>query len=52
MADRILLRGGHVLTVDPQLGDIPGGDVLIEGDTIVAGRAGPLRRRRGDRRHG
>ena len=50
MADRILLRGGHVLTVDPQLGDIPGGDVLIEGDTIVAGRAGHLRRRRGDRR--
>jgi 5-methylthioadenosine/S-adenosylhomocysteine deaminase len=35
MADRILLRGGSVLTVDPQLGDIPGGDVLIEGDTIV-----------------
>ena len=35
MADRILLRGGNVLTVDPQLGDIPGGDVLIEGDTIV-----------------
>ena len=35
MADRILLRGGHVLTVDPQLGDIEGGDVLIEGDTIV-----------------
>jgi 5-methylthioadenosine/S-adenosylhomocysteine deaminase len=35
MADRILLRGGHVLTVDPDLGDIPGGDVLIEGDTIA-----------------
>jgi cytosine/adenosine deaminase-related metal-dependent hydrolase len=35
MADRILIRGGHVLTVDPQLGDIPGGDVLIEGDTIA-----------------
>jgi 5-methylthioadenosine/S-adenosylhomocysteine deaminase len=35
MADRILLRGGHVLTVDPQLGDIAGGDVLIEGDTIA-----------------
>jgi 5-methylthioadenosine/S-adenosylhomocysteine deaminase len=35
MADRILLRGGHVLTVDPALGDIPGGDVLIEGDTIA-----------------
>ncbi len=35
MADRILLRGGHVLTVDPALGDIAGGDVLIEGDTIA-----------------
>lgn len=35
MADRMLLRGGHVITVDPGLGDIPGGDVLIEGDTIA-----------------
>jgi len=35
MADRILLKGGHVITVDPELGDIPGGDVLIEGDTIA-----------------
>jgi 5-methylthioadenosine/S-adenosylhomocysteine deaminase len=35
VADRILLQGGHVLTVDPQLGDIPSGDVLIEGDTIA-----------------
>lgn len=35
MADRILIRGGHVLTVDASLGDIPGGDVLIEGDTIA-----------------
>jgi cytosine/adenosine deaminase-related metal-dependent hydrolase len=35
MADPILLKGGHVLTVDPELGDIPGGDVLIEGDTIA-----------------
>ena len=35
MADRILLKGGHVITVDPQLGDIAGGDVLIEGDTIA-----------------
>src|SRR6266516_290179 len=24
MADRILLHGGHVVTVDPELGDIPG----------------------------
>lgn len=35
MADRILLKGGHVITVDPQIGDIPGGDVLIEGETIA-----------------
>ena len=36
MADRIMLRGGHVITVDPALGDIAVGDVLIEGDTIAA----------------
>ena len=35
MADRILLKGGHVVSVDPKLGDIPGGDVLIEGSTIA-----------------
>jgi 5-methylthioadenosine/S-adenosylhomocysteine deaminase len=35
MADRLLLQGAHVLTMDPELGDIPGGDVLIEGDTIA-----------------
>jgi 5-methylthioadenosine/S-adenosylhomocysteine deaminase len=35
MVDRILLKGGHVITVDPQIGDLPGGDVLIEGDTIA-----------------
>ena len=52
MADRILLRGGHVLTVDPELGDIAGGDVLIEGDTIAQVGQGPVGRRRGDRLHG
>src|SRR3712207_3958190 len=36
MADRLLLRGGFVITVDPELGDLPRGDVLIEGDTIAA----------------
>jgi 5-methylthioadenosine/S-adenosylhomocysteine deaminase len=35
MADRLLLRGGTVLTVDPNLGDLPKGDVLIEGDRIA-----------------
>lgn len=33
---RMLLRGGHVLTMDPALGDLPVGDVLIEDDTIAA----------------
>ncbi len=36
MGDRLLLRGGCVLTVDPRLGDLPRGDVLIDGDTIAA----------------
>jgi 5-methylthioadenosine/S-adenosylhomocysteine deaminase len=36
VAERILIRGGFVLTMDPSLGDQPGADVLIEGDRIVA----------------
>jgi 5-methylthioadenosine/S-adenosylhomocysteine deaminase len=36
MAERILVKGGYVLTMDPQLGDQPGADVLIEGDSIAA----------------
>lgn len=36
MTDRILLRGGHVLTMDPDLGDLPQGDVLIEDGAIAA----------------
>ena len=35
MGDRLLLRGGHVLSMDPGIGEIPGGDVLIEGPNIV-----------------
>jgi 5-methylthioadenosine/S-adenosylhomocysteine deaminase len=35
MADQVLLRGGYIVTVDSKLGDIIGGDVLIEGDTIA-----------------
>lgn len=30
-----LIRGGHVLTLDPQLGELPRGDVLVHGDRIV-----------------
>jgi 5-methylthioadenosine/S-adenosylhomocysteine deaminase len=33
---RVLLRGGHVLSMDPQIGDIYGGDVLLEDDRIAA----------------
>ena len=36
MADRILIQGGIVLTQDPELGELPAADVLIEGDTIAA----------------
>ena len=35
MTQRLLLRGGYVLSVDPDIGDVPHGEVLIEGDTIV-----------------
>ncbi|GAB3570827.1 amidohydrolase family protein [Amycolatopsis endophytica] len=33
---RTLVRGGHVLTMDPGLGDLPAGDVLIEDGVITA----------------
>ncbi|HEU5156596.1 MAG TPA: amidohydrolase family protein [Streptosporangiaceae bacterium] len=35
---KMLLRGGHVLTMDPQLGDLQSADVLIEDDKISAVR--------------
>jgi 5-methylthioadenosine/S-adenosylhomocysteine deaminase len=35
MADRLLLRGGSVVTMDRKLPDLPKGDVLIEGDRIA-----------------
>ncbi|HEX6472963.1 MAG TPA: amidohydrolase family protein [Streptosporangiaceae bacterium] len=37
---KMLLRGGHVLTMDPQLGDLRDADVLIEDDKISAVRPG------------
>src|SRR5919108_3945801 len=36
MPGRTLLRGGHIISMDPEIGDIPGGDVLIEGEDIAA----------------
>jgi len=31
----LLLKGGHVISLDPAIGDVAGGDVLIEGSKIV-----------------
>lgn len=36
MTDRLLIKGGIVLTQDPALGEIAGADVLVEDSTIVA----------------
>src|SRR5262245_16232395 len=36
MADKTLIRGGIVLTQDPQLGELPKADVLVDGDKIAA----------------
>ena len=33
---RTLIRGGHVMSVDPAVGNFPKGDVLIEGKNILA----------------
>ena len=35
MAERLLLRGGSVVSMDPNVGDLPKGDVLIDGDKIA-----------------
>jgi 5-methylthioadenosine/S-adenosylhomocysteine deaminase len=36
MAKELLIKGGHVVTVDPELGDLPGGDVLVADGVITA----------------
>lgn len=36
MTSRTLLRGGHVISMDPAIGDLPRGDVLVEDGKIVA----------------
>src|SRR5919204_4531672 len=40
MTNRMLLRGGYVITMDPSLGDMAGADLLIEDDTINEIRPG------------
>ena len=46
MADRILIKNGIVLTQDPDLGELPRADVLIDGTTIEAVGPEPVRGRR------
>ena len=36
MAMRTLIRGGSVLSMDASVGDLPSGDILVDGDTITA----------------
>jgi 5-methylthioadenosine/S-adenosylhomocysteine deaminase len=36
MAKELLIKGGHVVTVDPALGDLPDSDVLVRDGVIVA----------------
>jgi len=36
MSDRVLLRGGYVLSMDESAGELPSGDVLIEDGVIAA----------------
>jgi 5-methylthioadenosine/S-adenosylhomocysteine deaminase len=36
MTNRMLLRSGHVVSMDPDIGDLPQGDVLIEDGRIAA----------------
>ncbi|MGC5036214.1 MULTISPECIES: amidohydrolase family protein [unclassified Streptomyces] len=38
MTTRTLLRSGHVISMDPDIGDLPQGDVLVEDGRIVAVR--------------
>ena len=34
--ERTLIKNGFVLSIDPQIGEVDGCDVLIDGDRIVA----------------
>jgi 5-methylthioadenosine/S-adenosylhomocysteine deaminase len=39
MPKELLIKGGHVVTVDPDLGDLPHGDVLVTDGVITAAGA-------------
>ncbi|HEX3388854.1 MAG TPA: hypothetical protein VHT94_07435, partial [Streptosporangiaceae bacterium] len=36
MSEDLMIRSGHVVTMDPGLGDIPDGDILVTGGRIAA----------------
>jgi hypothetical protein len=36
LSKELLIKGGHVVTVDPDLGDLPAGDVLVADGLITA----------------
>jgi cytosine/adenosine deaminase-related metal-dependent hydrolase len=36
MGDRVVLRGGYVLSMDERIGELPSGDVLVEDGVIAA----------------
>jgi len=33
---RVLIKAGHVISMDPSVGDLAGADILVEGDRIAA----------------
>lgn len=36
MRNKWVIRGGHIITMDDQFGDLPNGAVLVEGDRVTA----------------
>lgn len=40
VSEDLIIRSGHLVTMDPGLGDIPGGDILVTGGRIAAVGAG------------
>ncbi|AHH20972.1 amidohydrolase family protein [Nocardia nova SH22a] len=34
--EKTVIAGGHIITMDPEFGDLPEGAVLVEGDRIIA----------------
>ena len=36
VGERVLLRGGYVLSMDDEVGELPAGDVLVEDGAIAA----------------